>query len=82
MRDEIAEMYDHRYEAPRDDLPHGPSYLLHVLTELKNQQPDKFRAELRLNPSTFDALVNKIAELLTRRRPVCYRGSIRSICIF
>ena len=54
VRDEIAEMYDHRYEAPRDDLPRGPSYLLHVLTKLKNQRPDEFRAELRLNPSTFD----------------------------
>jgi hypothetical protein len=40
----------------------GPSFLYHVLIELKNQRPDKFREEIHLTPASFDALVAKIAD--------------------
>ncbi|KAJ7730527.1 hypothetical protein B0H16DRAFT_1469499 [Mycena metata] len=34
IRKEIMEMYEHRYEEPRDTLPRGPSFLHHVLMKL------------------------------------------------
>jgi hypothetical protein len=43
-------------------LPRGPSYLHHVLVTLKNQRGDLFREHLRLDPTTFDALVFEIQD--------------------
>jgi hypothetical protein len=59
---EIKTMYAHRYEVPRDGLPRGPSFMLHVLITLKNSRPDKFREELRVSPHTFDAIVTAIED--------------------
>jgi hypothetical protein len=52
--------YKNRYEVPRDEMPRGPSYLHHVLTCLKNERGDHFREDLRVNPTTFDALISAI----------------------
>lgn len=60
VRKEITAMYAQRYEAPRDRLPRGPSYLRHILTVLKTQRPDHFRQALRVSPATFDTIVAKI----------------------
>jgi len=57
VREEVNTMHENRYEQPRDTLPHGPSYLHHVLTTLKLGRPDHFRQCLRVSPHTFDALV-------------------------
>jgi hypothetical protein len=57
VQDEIEEMYEHRYQEPRDNLPRGPSYLYHVLTALKAGRADHFRQNLRVSPLTFDKLV-------------------------
>lgn len=63
VQDEVTNMYVHRYEAPRDQLPRatGQSQLHHVLTNLKHERPDEFRADLRITPATFDALVEQIS---------------------
>lgn len=53
-------MYAQWYEAPRDTLPHGPSFLPHLLLTLKNARPDHFRQELRVSPKTFDSIVSAI----------------------
>ncbi|KAE9392391.1 hypothetical protein BT96DRAFT_830697 [Gymnopus androsaceus JB14] len=61
VKEEIQEMYTHRYEAPRDRLPRpSQSYLHHVLITLKNGHADYFRQELRVTPYTFDKLVAAI----------------------
>ncbi|KAJ6600473.1 hypothetical protein DFH09DRAFT_1355731 [Mycena vulgaris] len=57
IRSEIDDMYEHRYEQPRNTLPRGPSYLHHVLMALKTGRPDHFRQNLRVSPLTFDALI-------------------------
>lgn len=47
---------------PRDTLPRGPSFLHHVLVALKNERGDLFRQQLRINATTFDALVSAIED--------------------
>lgn len=59
---ELNEMYAKRYEESRNNLPRGPSYLHHVLVALKNTREDHFRQQLRVNPSTFDAIVRRIED--------------------
>jgi hypothetical protein len=59
---QIVSMYATRYELPRDGLPRGPSYLHHVLTRLKTEREDHFREALRINPTTFDALISAIED--------------------
>ena len=58
--EKIRSMYKNRYETSRDGLPRGPSYLHHILMCLKTERPDHFRSALRINPDTFDALVEAI----------------------
>ena len=58
---ELNNMHAHRYELPRHRLPRGPPYLPHVLKVLKDQRPDHFRQALRVSPSTFDAIVERIS---------------------
>jgi hypothetical protein len=60
VRGEIEAMYAHRYEMAGDTLPRGPAYLPHVLTTLKQERPDHFRDALRVSPTTFDIIVNRI----------------------
>lgn len=60
VQEEIGAMYEKRYEQPRDELPRGPSFLHHVLTSLKAGRPDHFRDALRVSPTTFDKLVDKL----------------------
>ncbi|KDQ52057.1 hypothetical protein JAAARDRAFT_139205 [Jaapia argillacea MUCL 33604] len=45
---------------PRDQLPRGPAYLIHVLTVYKHSRPDHFRENLRVSPTTFDRVVSMI----------------------
>lgn len=59
---ELVKMYANRYELPRDGLPRGPSYLRHVLVRLKDSRSDHFRQQIRINPTTFDALVAAIQD--------------------
>ncbi|EIN09276.1 hypothetical protein PUNSTDRAFT_44660 [Punctularia strigosozonata HHB-11173 SS5] len=56
----IEDMYRHRYTVPCQRLARGPSRLVFTLTELKHNQPQHFRQELRINPTTFDLLVSSI----------------------
>ncbi|KAJ7080913.1 hypothetical protein B0H15DRAFT_786879 [Mycena belliarum] len=65
-------MHEYRYQQPRDGLPRGPSYLHHVLTTLKNEWPDHFCADLRVSPSTFDALVTAL-----QNDPIFFKNSNR-----
>ncbi|KAJ7190368.1 hypothetical protein GGX14DRAFT_393503 [Mycena pura] len=58
----VEDMYEQRYEQPRNDFPRGPAYLPHVLTKLKNLRPDLFREELRVTPYTFDKLLNALLD--------------------
>ena len=51
-----------RYEAPRNGLPRGPSYLRHVLTVQKAQRADHFRQALRVSPQTFDKIVDRLID--------------------
>jgi hypothetical protein len=60
VRGQIDDMYSHRYEVPRDELPRGPSYLTHVLTVQKAHRPDHFRQALRVSPATFDRMVQTL----------------------
>ncbi|KAF7372536.1 DDE Tnp4 domain-containing protein [Mycena venus] len=62
VRQNLEEMYAHRYEMPRDTFPRGPAFLRHVLGVLKDTRADLFRQELRVSPLTFDKLVNKLAD--------------------
>ena len=57
-------MYAHQYEAPREHVPHpaGESQLNHILTTLKHERPDEFRADLHITPSTFDTLLDEISD--------------------
>ena len=55
--EQVDEMYAHCYKELHAVLPHGPSHLQHLLTKLKHSHPDAFHQELRINPTTFDALV-------------------------
>jgi hypothetical protein len=58
----ILSMYKTCYELPWDGLPHGPSYLHHVLTCLKTEREDHFYEPLCINSSTFDAIVSTIED--------------------
>ncbi|KAJ6538040.1 hypothetical protein B0H19DRAFT_1270411 [Mycena capillaripes] len=62
VRQSVEEMHAQRYEMPRNAFPHGPAFMPHVLTELKNTRPDLFREELRVSPSTFDQLVGTLSD--------------------
>ncbi|KAF7323210.1 DDE Tnp4 domain-containing protein [Mycena chlorophos] len=61
---DIDEMYASRYEEPREHVPRpeGEPFIRHLLTTLKSKRADHFRAELRVNPSTFDALVRELED--------------------
>ncbi|KAI0721742.1 hypothetical protein C8Q72DRAFT_890274 [Fomitopsis betulina] len=56
----IEEMYVKRYEKSHTEYPHGPVYMPHLLTVLKERHPDLFREELRVTPFTFDRLLARI----------------------
>lgn len=58
----IDSWYEHRYEAPRDNYPHGPASLPHTLNVLKDRRPDLFRRDLRVTPTVFDALTERIQD--------------------
>lgn len=59
----IQDMYAHRYQASRKErVPPGPAFLPHVLHTLKIARPDHFRDILRVNPTTFDKIVDKIKD--------------------
>jgi len=58
----IHDLYKKRYRAPREPFPRPPPDLPHVLTVFKTQRPDHFRKELRVYPSTFDRLLEKIKD--------------------
>jgi hypothetical protein len=58
----IEHLYEHRYQVPRDQFPHPPATLPHVMDIYKNQRLDLFRQELRVNPTTFDLLLSKIED--------------------
>ncbi|KAF8174852.1 hypothetical protein K438DRAFT_111572 [Mycena galopus ATCC 62051] len=62
VRHTLEEMYDERYEMPRDTFPRGPAFLRHVLGTMKTARPDLFRQELRISPATFDRLVGRLAD--------------------
>lgn len=63
VRSAIDDMYSHRYEEPRDvPIPCAPPQMPHVLQVLKLERPDHFREILRVSPSTFDQIVEKIKD--------------------
>ena len=57
---QIIGMYASHYELHQDGLPHGPSYLHHILTHLKTEREDHFHEALHINTTTFDALISAI----------------------
>jgi hypothetical protein len=58
----LKTMYAQRYELPRHRLPRGPPYLPHVLNILKVRRPNHFRQALRVSPSTFNTIVQRISD--------------------
>ncbi|KAF7372947.1 DDE Tnp4 domain-containing protein [Mycena sanguinolenta] len=62
VRHNLEDMYDQRYEMPRNAFPRGPAFLRHVLGTMKDSRPDLFRQELRVSPRTFDRLVTKLSD--------------------
>ena len=63
VRQSIDEMYSQRYEEPHDiPVPHPLPQMPYVLEVLKLEQPNHFREILRVNPTTFDKIVNKIKD--------------------
>ncbi|KAJ7473226.1 hypothetical protein FB451DRAFT_1248785 [Mycena latifolia] len=61
VRHTLEDMHAQRYEMPRNTFPRGPTFMRHVLTDVKDTRADLFREDLRVTPHTFDQLVNKIA---------------------
>ncbi|KAG2740584.1 hypothetical protein P692DRAFT_201667912, partial [Suillus brevipes Sb2] len=56
-------IYARRYDAARNKpIPKAPSQLPHILKVLKVEWPDEFREILRVNPDTFDKIVEKIKD--------------------
>ena len=53
-----------RYQVPRVPLPKPPPDMPFVLTTLKERWPedDRFRQQLRVNPFTFDRIVDRIKD--------------------
>lgn len=64
VQHEVEEMYKNRYEESRmpGELPRGPSFLRHVLLNLKIGRSDHFRQALRVSPATFDKIVARIQD--------------------
>lgn len=60
VREELVDIYDRRYDKPRQPFPRPPGTMPHVLNVLKTERPDHFRQELRVSPYTFDCLVSAI----------------------
>ena len=59
---EIQELYASRYQASRTAFRKPPADLPHVLTVYKTERPDHFRKQLRVFPSAFDRIVQKITD--------------------
>jgi hypothetical protein len=59
VRQTVEHMYSSRYQASRTHFPRGPATMRHVLDVLKLERPDHFRQELRVNPLTFDQMVQQ-----------------------
>lgn len=62
INDQISDMYETRYEQPRNELPRGPAYIHHVLQAMKAGRIDHFRQALRVTPLTFEKIVAKIID--------------------
>jgi hypothetical protein len=63
VRHTYQSIYTHRYDSPRDNpIPKPPPQLPHVLTVFKTERPDQFREILRVDPTTFDKIVDKIKD--------------------
>jgi hypothetical protein len=58
----ISAMYANRYEVPRTHIPRPPSTLRFVLEVWKTERPDFFRRELRVTPTTFDSMVERLQD--------------------
>ena len=59
---EIEELYATRYQASRTAFRKPPADLPHVLSVFKAERPDHFRKQLRVSPSAFDRIVEKIED--------------------
>lgn len=56
-------IYACRYDAARNKpILKAPSQLPHILEVLKVEQPDEFREILRVNPDTFNKIVEKVKD--------------------
>lgn len=59
----VEHIYRNRYDAPRNvPIPKPPAQMPHCIQVLKNDRPDLFREFLRVNPTTFDRLVERIED--------------------
>jgi hypothetical protein len=58
----LRELYAHRYNEPRDELPGPPGQMKHLLEVTKHARPDHFRQDMRVTPRTFDKLVDKLVD--------------------
>jgi hypothetical protein len=71
VRQMVERMYESRYEHPRDiPISHPPPQMPHILSVTKLERPDQFREILRVSPTTFDKIVDKIKD-----DPVFYNNS-------
>lgn len=62
VRNEYEQMYASRYQVPRRPFPRPPPDLPHLLNVIKVQRPDHFRKSLRVSPSTFDRLIERLQD--------------------
>jgi hypothetical protein len=58
----LEDLYGRRYNEPRDQLPHPPGQMQHLLHVTKHLRADHFRQDMRVNPRTFDKLVDELVD--------------------
>ena len=55
-------MYTNRYEAPRNQHPHGPSLMQFTLNKYKTLRVDLFHQDLCITLETFNQIVDRISD--------------------
>jgi hypothetical protein len=58
----LEDLYGRRYNEPRDQLPHPPGQMKHLLHIMKHARLDHFCQDMRVNPRTFDKLVDELVD--------------------
>ncbi|KAF8166165.1 hypothetical protein BJ912DRAFT_1003126 [Pholiota molesta] len=61
VRKGVEKMYQTRYEKPRQRIHRRPATMREVLDVDKQEHPSEFRNFLRVNPTTFDKMVEQLS---------------------